>query len=66
MGGRVAADSVKAGIGAQKAKHPGIVISLAAIMELHHPSQSMILSSKKLHQMGLKGFLPRKIRRFSR
>ena len=46
--GRIIADAVISGIRTKHPVHPRIIITLAAIVQLHHPTSLMVLRSEEL------------------
>ena len=54
LGGRgVIVDAVVTGVGAQFLVHPGIVVPLAAEVELHGPVEPVVLPAHEEHESGL-------------
>ena len=52
-GALAVADAVVAGVGAELGEHGGVVVALAAEVQLHGPAQAHVLGRGELHERGL-------------
>ena len=53
VGGGVVGDAIVAGIRAKLGEHGAVVVSFAAKVQLHGPTQTHVLAGDKLHKGGL-------------
>ena len=47
IGRRIGIDSVVAGVRAEPVKHDAVVVAAAAVMELHHPPETMVFPAQE-------------------